>query len=162
MSLKTQSSFGLIFYISDSHENNFIALFLSHGKIVYAFNVADQRVKISSKGRLDDGAWHHVGSWNRFIFIYEQDPPMFWFGLTNGFFFSPKINLSRDGSLGHLTVDGLKNLEGRARRRNDPWQISRPLFIGGVFPGLALKNVPVWVSLVGVWRDGLDLTCEHV
>ncbi|XP_024147137.1 laminin subunit alpha-4 [Oryzias melastigma] len=124
MSLKTQSSFGLIFYISDSHENNFIALFLSHGKIVYAFNVADQRVKISSKGRLDDGAWHH-------------------------------INLSRDGSLGHLTVDGLKNLEGRARRRNDPWQISRPLFIGGVFPGLALKNVPrnSALSFTGCLKD---------
>uniref|UniRef100_A0A8C8DYB3 Laminin, alpha 4 n=1 Tax=Oryzias sinensis TaxID=183150 RepID=A0A8C8DYB3_9TELE len=111
VSLKTQSSFGLIFYISDSREDNFISLFLSHGKIVYTFNVADQRVKISGKGRLDDGAWHH-------------------------------INVTRDGNLGRLTVDGLPTLEDRAHRRNEPWQISRPLFIGGVIPGLTLKNIP--------------------
>lgn len=62
LSLKTQSSFGLIFYVSDDQEDNFMALFLAHGKLVYTFNVADQRVKIKSEEKYNDGAWHNVSS----------------------------------------------------------------------------------------------------
>ncbi|XP_068198931.1 laminin subunit alpha-4 isoform X2 [Antennarius striatus] len=60
LSLKTNSSFGLIFYVSDIQEDNFMALFLAHGKLVYTFNVADQRVKIRSEKKYNDGAWHNV------------------------------------------------------------------------------------------------------
>uniref|UniRef100_A0AAQ4NQ22 Laminin, alpha 4 n=1 Tax=Gasterosteus aculeatus aculeatus TaxID=481459 RepID=A0AAQ4NQ22_GASAC len=60
LSLKTHSSFGLIFYVSDVQEENFMALFLAHGKLVYTFNVADQRVKIRSEEKYNDGAWHNV------------------------------------------------------------------------------------------------------
>lgn len=60
LSLKTQSSFGLIFYVSDVQEDNFMALFLAHGKLVYTFNVGDQRVKIRSEEKYNDGAWHNV------------------------------------------------------------------------------------------------------
>ncbi|XP_034756843.1 laminin subunit alpha-4 [Etheostoma cragini] len=71
-SLKTHSSFGLIFYVSDAQEDNFMALFLAHGKLVYTFNVADQRVKIKSEEKYSDGAWHNVifirdGSMGRLI-----------------------------------------------------------------------------------------------
>lgn len=39
-----------------------MALFLAHGKLVYTFNVADQRVKIKSEEKYNDGAWHNVSS----------------------------------------------------------------------------------------------------
>lgn len=73
LSLKTHSSFGLIFYVSDVQEENFMALFLAHGKLVYTFNVADQRVKIRSEEKYNDGAWHNVGSWAYSISQYLSD-----------------------------------------------------------------------------------------
>ncbi|CAG5950513.1 unnamed protein product [Menidia menidia] len=60
LSLKTLSPFGLIFYASDAQDDNFIALFLAHGKLVYSFNVAGQKVKIKSEDRYNDGAWHNI------------------------------------------------------------------------------------------------------
>ncbi|KAM9778530.1 laminin subunit alpha-4 [Syngnathus typhle] len=60
LSLKTNTSFGLIFYISDIQENNFMTLFLANGRLVYAFNVGNQRVEIWSNGNYNDGAWHNV------------------------------------------------------------------------------------------------------
>ncbi|XP_073348955.1 laminin subunit alpha-4 [Pagrus major] len=110
LSLKTHSSFGLIFYVSDVQEDNFMALFLAHGKLVYTFNEADQRVKIKSEEKYNDGAWHNV------IFI-------------------------RDGSMGRLIIDGLTVLEDKAQGSNASWHVSRPIFVGGVPPGRALKNV---------------------
>lgn len=110
LSLKTQSSFGLIFYVSDVQEDNFMALFLAHGKLVYTFNVADQRVKIKSEEKYNDGAWHNV------IFI-------------------------RDGNMGRLIIDGLTVLEDRAQGSNVSWHVSSPLYVGGVPPGRAQKNI---------------------
>lgn len=110
LSLKTHSSFGLIFYVSDVLEDNFMALFLAHGKLVYTFNVADQRVKIRSEKKYNDGAWHNV------IFI-------------------------RDGSMGRLIIDGLTVLEDRVQGSNVSWNVSSPIYIGGVPPGGAQKNI---------------------
>uniref|UniRef100_A0A667Z735 Laminin, alpha 4 n=1 Tax=Myripristis murdjan TaxID=586833 RepID=A0A667Z735_9TELE len=110
LSLKTQSSFGLIFYVSDEQEDNFMALFLAHGKLIYTFNVADQRVKIKSHEKYNDGKWHDV------IFI-------------------------RDGNMGRLIIDGLTVLEDRAQGSNLSWHVSSPLYVGGVPPGRALKNI---------------------
>ncbi|XP_061563469.1 laminin subunit alpha-4-like [Cololabis saira] len=124
VSLKTQSSSGLIFYVSDAQEENFMALFLAHGKLVYTFNVGDQRVKIRSEERYNDGAWHNI------IFV-------------------------RDGNHGQLIIDGLKMPGDRARRNNVPWQISPPVFIGGVPPGRAQKNIQrnSAVSFTGCLRN---------
>uniref|UniRef100_A0A673AY08 Laminin, alpha 4 n=1 Tax=Sphaeramia orbicularis TaxID=375764 RepID=A0A673AY08_9TELE len=110
LSLKTQSSFGLIFYVSDAQEDNFMALFLAHGKLVYTFNVAEQRVKIKSDEKYNDGTWHNV------VFI-------------------------RDGNMGRLIIDGLTVLEDRAQERNVSWHVSSPLYVGGVPPGNAQKNI---------------------
>uniref|UniRef100_A0A8D0ABB7 Laminin, alpha 4 n=1 Tax=Sander lucioperca TaxID=283035 RepID=A0A8D0ABB7_SANLU len=110
LSLKTHSSFGLIFYVSDVQEDNFMALFLANGKLVYTFNVADQRVKIKSEEKYNDGAWHNV------IFI-------------------------RDGNMGRLIIDGLTVLEDRAQRSNVSWHVSSPLYVGGVPPERAQKNI---------------------
>uniref|UniRef100_A0AAQ5Y4Z7 Laminin, alpha 4 n=1 Tax=Amphiprion ocellaris TaxID=80972 RepID=A0AAQ5Y4Z7_AMPOC len=110
LSLKTHSSFGLIFYVSDVQEDDFMALFLAHGKLVYTFNVAHQRVKIRSEEKYNDGAWHNV------IFI-------------------------RDGSVGRLIIDGLTVLEDRVQGNNVSWHVSSPIYVGGVPPGRAQKNI---------------------
>ncbi|XP_039981143.1 laminin subunit alpha-4 [Xiphias gladius] len=110
LSLKTHSSFGSIFYVSDVQEDNFMALFLADGKLVYTFNVADQRVKITTEEKYNDGAWHNV------IFI-------------------------RDGSMGRLIIDGLTVLEDSAQGSNISWHVSSPLYVGGVPPGRAQKNI---------------------
>uniref|UniRef100_UPI0037E8F82A laminin subunit alpha-4 n=1 Tax=Semicossyphus pulcher TaxID=241346 RepID=UPI0037E8F82A len=110
LSLRTHSSFGLIFYVSDAQEDNFMALFLAHGKLVYTFNVADQRVRVRSEEKYNDGAWHNV------IFI-------------------------RDGSMGRLIIDGLTVLEDRAKGSNVSWHVSSPIYIGGVPPERAQKNI---------------------
>uniref|UniRef100_A0A671UK79 Laminin, alpha 4 n=1 Tax=Sparus aurata TaxID=8175 RepID=A0A671UK79_SPAAU len=124
LSLKTHSSFGLIFYVSDVQEHNFMALFLAHGKLVYTFNEGDQRVKIKSEENYNDGAWHNV------IFI-------------------------RDGSMGRLITDGLTVLEDRAQGSNASWHVSSPIYVGGVPPGRALKNVQVLsaYSLTGCLKN---------
>lgn len=110
LSLKTHSSFGLIFYVSDVQEDDFMALFLAHGKLVYTFNVAHQRVKIRSEEKYNDGSWHNV------IFI-------------------------RDGSMGRLIIDGLTLLEDRVQGSNVSWHVSSPIYVGGVPPGRAQKNI---------------------
>ncbi|CAJ1077321.1 laminin subunit alpha-4 isoform X2 [Xyrichtys novacula] len=110
LSLRTHSSFGLIFYVSDAHEDNFMALYLAHGKLVYTFNVGDQRVRVRSEEKYDDGAWHNV------IFI-------------------------RDGSMGRLIIDGLTVLEDRAKGSNVSWHVSGPIYMGGVPPERAQKNI---------------------
>ncbi|XP_037541645.1 laminin subunit alpha-4 [Nematolebias whitei] len=110
VSLKTQSSFSLIFYVSDVQEDNFIALVLTHGKLVYTFNVADKRVKIKTEKRYNDGAWHN-------------------------------LVLIRDGSFGRLIIDGLTKLEDTVQGSSIPWRVSDSLFIGGVPPGRAQRNI---------------------
>lgn len=37
-----------------------MALFLAHGKLVFTFNVGEQRVKVESLEKYNDGAWHEV------------------------------------------------------------------------------------------------------
>lgn len=37
-----------------------MALFLAHGKLVFTFNVGEQRVKVRSPERYNDGVWHKV------------------------------------------------------------------------------------------------------
>ncbi|XP_061560136.1 laminin subunit alpha-4 [Phycodurus eques] len=60
LSLKTKTSFGLIFYVSDFKEKNFMTLFLTNGRLVYTFNVGEQRVEIWTKESYNDGVWHDV------------------------------------------------------------------------------------------------------
>ncbi|XP_064196061.1 laminin subunit alpha-4 [Anguilla rostrata] len=110
LSLKTNSSFGLIFYVSDQEEDNYMALFLAHGKLVYTFNVGSNKIKIKSDEKYNDGMWHNV------VF-------------------------TRDGNVGRLIIDGLKVLEDRAQGANASWHVSGPLYVGGVPPGRAQKNI---------------------
>lgn len=88
LSIKTHSSFGLIFYVSDKQEDNFMALFLDHGKLVYTFNVADQRVKLKSENKYNEGAWHNVSSvkvytCNFSLLVLQWQPSLF----SEGYFY---------------------------------------------------------------------------
>ncbi|XP_015242277.1 PREDICTED: laminin subunit alpha-4 [Cyprinodon variegatus] len=110
LSLKIQSASGLIFYVSDEQEDNFMALFLVEGKLVFSFNVGDQKVQIRTEKRYDDGVWHSVAC-------------------------------IRDGKTGRLVMDRHTVFEDRAQADNVVWKVSDFLFVGGVPPGRAQRNI---------------------
>ncbi|MEQ2287802.1 hypothetical protein AMECASPLE_016304, partial [Ameca splendens] len=110
LSLKIQSASGLIFYVSDVQEDNFMALFLANGKLVFSFSVGDKKVQIRSEKKYDDGAWH-------------------------------SIVCVRDGSMGRLIIDRLTVFEDKVQASNVPWHVSDSLFVGGVPPEKAKRNI---------------------
>nr|XP_014340991.1 PREDICTED: laminin subunit alpha-4 [Latimeria chalumnae] len=67
ISLRTRSSHSLIFYVADEWEDNFMALFLAHGRIVYMFNVGHQKLRIKTQEKYNDGLWHNA------IFMREKN-----------------------------------------------------------------------------------------
>ncbi|XP_004673841.1 PREDICTED: laminin subunit alpha-4 isoform X2 [Condylura cristata] len=110
--LKTRSSHGMIFYVSDQEENDFMTLFLAHGRLVFMFNVGHKKLKIRSQEKYNDGLWHDV------IFIREK-------------------------SSGRLVIDGLRVLEESLPPTGAAWKIKGPIYLGGVAPGRAVKNVQI-------------------
>ncbi|NXF08523.1 LAMA4 protein, partial [Smithornis capensis] len=112
ISLKTHSSHGMIFYISDQKETNFMALFVAHGRLVFMFNAGHQKIRIKSQEKYNDGLWHNV------IF-------------------------TRGKNIGRLIIDGLRVLEESFGSNANTWQVTEPLYIGGVAPGKAVKNIQI-------------------
>ncbi|NWS58446.1 LAMA4 protein, partial [Chunga burmeisteri] len=112
ISLKTQSSHGMIFYVSDQKETNFMALFIAHGRLIFMFNAGHQKIRIKSQEKYNDGLWHNV------IFI-------------------------RGKNIGRLVIDGLRVLEEPFSGNANTWQVTEPLYIGGVAPGKAVKNIQI-------------------
>uniref|UniRef100_A0A8C0FFB7 Laminin subunit alpha-4 n=1 Tax=Bubo bubo TaxID=30461 RepID=A0A8C0FFB7_BUBBB len=112
ISLKTHSSHGMIFYVSDQKETNFMALFVAHGRLIFVFNVGHQKIRIKSQEKYNDGLWHNV------IFI-------------------------RGKNIGRLIIDGLRVLEEPFSGDANSWQVTEPLYIGGVAPGKAVKNIQI-------------------
>ncbi|XP_078226098.1 laminin subunit alpha-4 isoform X4 [Callithrix jacchus] len=110
--LRTRSSHGMIFYVSDQEENDFMTLFLAHGRLVFMFNVGHKKLKIRSQEKYNDGQWHDV------IFIREK-------------------------SSGRLVIDGLRVLEESLPPTGVTWKIKGPIYLGGVAPGKAVKNVQI-------------------
>ncbi|XP_075410771.1 laminin subunit alpha-4 isoform X2 [Tenrec ecaudatus] len=110
--LKTRSSHGMIFYVSDQEEDDFMTLFLAHGRLVFMFNVGHRKLKIRSQEKHNDGLWHDV------IF-------------------------SREKSSGRLVIDGLRVLEESLPPTEAAWKIKGPIYLGGVAPGRAVKNVQI-------------------
>ncbi|XP_055980995.1 laminin subunit alpha-4 isoform X1 [Sorex fumeus] len=110
--LKTRSSHGMIFYVSDQEENDFMTLFLAHGRLVFMFNIGHKKLKIRSQEKYNDGLWHDV------IFIREK-------------------------SSGRLIIDGLRVLEENLPPSGAAWKIKGPIYLGGVAPGRAVKNVQI-------------------
>lgn len=58
-----------------------------------------------------------------------------------------KVIFIRDESMGRLIIDGLTVLEDRAEGSNTSWHVNSPLYVGGVPPGRAQKNIQVWVKV---------------
>ncbi|XP_071597234.1 laminin subunit alpha-4 [Heliangelus exortis] len=112
ISLKTQSSHGMIFYVSDQKETNFMALFVAHGRLIFMFNAGHQKIRIKSQEKYNDGLWHNV------IFI-------------------------RGKNIGRLIIDGLRVLEEPFSSNANTWRVTEPLYIGGVAPGKAVKNIQI-------------------
>ncbi|XP_067149929.1 laminin subunit alpha-4 isoform X1 [Apteryx mantelli] len=112
ISLKTHSSHGMIFYVSDQKETNFMALFVAHGRLIFMFNAGHQKIRIKSQEKYNDGLWHNV------IFI-------------------------RGKNMGRLIIDGLRVLEESFSASANTWQVTEPLYIGGVSPGKAVKNIQI-------------------
>ncbi|NWU18154.1 LAMA4 protein, partial [Cephalopterus ornatus] len=112
ISLKTHSSHGMIFYVSDQEETNFMALFVAHGRLIFMFNAGHQKIRIKSQEKYNDGLWHDV------IF-------------------------TRGKNIGHLIIDGLRVLEESFGGNTNVWQVTAPLYIGGVAPGKAVKNIQI-------------------
>ncbi|XP_072711808.1 laminin subunit alpha-4 isoform X3 [Ciconia boyciana] len=112
ISLKTHSSHGMIFYVSDQKETNFMALFVAHGRLIFMFNAGHQKIRIKSQEKYNDGLWHNV------IFI-------------------------RGKNIGRLIIDGLRVLEEPFGSNANTWQVTEPLYIGGVAPGKAVKNIQI-------------------
>ncbi|NWH33162.1 LAMA4 protein, partial [Chloropsis hardwickii] len=112
ISLKTHSSHGMICYVSDQKETNFMALFVAHGRLIFMFNAGHQKIRIKSQEKYNDGLWHNV------IFI-------------------------RGKNIGRLIIDGLRVLEESFDGNMNTWQVTEPLYIGGVAPGKAVKNIQI-------------------
>ncbi|XP_060046586.1 laminin subunit alpha-4 isoform X2 [Erinaceus europaeus] len=110
--LKTRSSHGMVFYVADEEENDFMTLFLAHGRLIFMFNVGHKKLKIRSQEKYNDGLWHDV------IFTREK-------------------------SSGRLVIDGLRVLEESLPPSRAAWKIQGPIYLGGVAPGRALKNVQI-------------------
>lgn len=110
--LKTQSSHGMIFYISDEEEDNFVTLFLSDGRLHFIFNVGPEKLTIKSQEKYNDGLWHTV------ICV-------------------------RDANRGKIIIDGLRVYEDSLPTTDSVWRVEAPLYLGGVAPERAMKNVEI-------------------
>lgn len=55
---KTSAQEGIIFYVADEKNSDFIALFVKDGKLVYGFNCGSGPVYIESTRPINDGRWH--------------------------------------------------------------------------------------------------------
>ena len=57
---KTTHPDGIIFYIANERNVDFISLFMKEGRLVYGFNCGSGAAYATSSRRYDDGAWHAV------------------------------------------------------------------------------------------------------
>ncbi|XP_061479636.1 laminin subunit alpha-4 [Rhineura floridana] len=67
VSLKTHSSHGMIFYVSDQEEEHFMTLFIAHGRLVFMFDNGYRKLRIRSQEKYNDDQWHNV------MFVREKN-----------------------------------------------------------------------------------------
>ncbi|TRY84489.1 hypothetical protein DNTS_035836, partial [Danionella cerebrum] len=60
LSLQSRSAFGLIFYVADKSEENLMALFFAHGRLVFIFGSGQRQIRIRSNEKYNDGRWHDI------------------------------------------------------------------------------------------------------
>ena len=57
---KTSQPDGIIMYVADVRQVDFLALYLKDGYVVYGFNLGDDPAVITSSNTYNDGQWHTV------------------------------------------------------------------------------------------------------
>ena len=67
MEFKTASPDGIILYVADSRQVDFVALYLKEGYVLYGYNLGDDAVLISSTNRYNDDRWHTVSIFHQHI-----------------------------------------------------------------------------------------------
>ncbi|XP_036438439.1 laminin subunit alpha-4 isoform X1 [Colossoma macropomum] len=60
MSMRTRSAFGVLLYVSDESDDDFLTLFLSHGKLTFTFGSAQQELRLQTTDTYNDGQWHNI------------------------------------------------------------------------------------------------------
>ncbi|GCC25954.1 hypothetical protein chiPu_0004368 [Chiloscyllium punctatum] len=67
VSIRTKSSHGLIFYVANKEEDQFMTLFIARGHLIYSFSNGREKLKLRSLEKYNDGLWHNV------IFTHENN-----------------------------------------------------------------------------------------
>ena len=57
---KTTAEDGMIVYMANERQIDFIALYMRAGRIVYMFNCGGGPARLTSAGAFNDGEWHTV------------------------------------------------------------------------------------------------------
>ncbi|XP_072532796.1 laminin subunit alpha-4 isoform X2 [Salminus brasiliensis] len=60
MSLKTRSASGVLLYMSDEPEEDFLSLYLFHGKLTFIFGSGQQKLRLRTTDTYNDGQWHDI------------------------------------------------------------------------------------------------------
>uniref|UniRef100_A0AAR2M4G8 Laminin, alpha 4 n=1 Tax=Pygocentrus nattereri TaxID=42514 RepID=A0AAR2M4G8_PYGNA len=60
MSMRTRSSFGVLLYVSDESDDDFLSLFLSHGKLTFTLGSGQQELRLQTMDTYNDGQWHNI------------------------------------------------------------------------------------------------------
>ena len=57
---KTEEEDGMIMYMANERQVDFIALYMQGGRIVFMFNCGSGPARLTSAGTFNDGQWHTV------------------------------------------------------------------------------------------------------
>jgi len=57
---KTEEEDGMIMYMANERQVDFIALYMQAGRIVFMFNCGSGPARLASTGTFNDGQWHTV------------------------------------------------------------------------------------------------------
>uniref|UniRef100_A0AAR2JA70 Laminin, alpha 4 n=1 Tax=Pygocentrus nattereri TaxID=42514 RepID=A0AAR2JA70_PYGNA len=57
---RTRSSFGVLLYVSDESDDDFLSLFLSHGKLTFTLGSGQQELRLQTMDTYNDGQWHNI------------------------------------------------------------------------------------------------------
>ncbi|XP_078274826.1 laminin subunit alpha-5 [Rhinoraja longicauda] len=60
MEVRSNSSHGMLFYVSNEWETTFMVLLLSKGRFVFMFEIKGRKLRITTKEKYNDGLWHTI------------------------------------------------------------------------------------------------------
>lgn len=60
LSFRTNETNGILFYAADKNQSDFIALYLSEGRVIHHVNLNAEAIIVNSTAEFNDGNWHTV------------------------------------------------------------------------------------------------------